>query len=460
MDSDAVVLGTITFEELPLHVELHQSTQALQPSSIEEDKDDPRSLLYLFEDNDFERAAAFLAIDEARQQAQVEAAAEALIEAEVERQRTRALANRLRQLLEEDDELVDMLGRRILATNGYQVPDLWHPHHYHHLHHHRHDSHQHASGSRGPVARSSGAASLLNRPRYTDIHAAWDQLAKQTDMSLYPGASPFIHSAPIILRGHAPYLPEAAQHITAPSRSPATVSAPPAASKAPTHTHTTIAIHPLTGVPMLLLEEHAETNENPSSHTDATMEFDAETQDETDEWPIDESDIDWLGRELLRLRGGANVWVLGADHDVASLPTVPSSSQSASTASSAAQSAQQSEPESAPPTLPTHVEEVDSDHELHNVARVLQPGLVSPSQRVAAALTQAALHTPSSKPETSTAGQRTRQRAVTVMSESEEEELETVGRPVEEHGEQKAVNQNASSLNDRPRKTVKVVDLR
>ncbi|CBQ73772.1 conserved hypothetical protein [Sporisorium reilianum SRZ2] len=433
MDREAFVLGAITFEELPLRVELHQSMQPLRPSSIEEDEEDARSLLYLFDDNDFERAAAELAIEEARQQAQAEAAAEAFIEAEVERQRTRALAGRLRQLLEDDDELVDMLGRRILATNGYQVPDLWHPHHYHRHHHHRHDPHLQASGSRGPRPGASGA-------RYTDVHTAWHELAE-----LRNRASPFIHSAPVIVRGHAPYLPKAAQQDPSSSRSPATSSTPPA----PTQTHTRIAIHPLTGVPMLLVEQDDETDEDAAGHNGATNVVDTDADDEADEWPIDdESDIDWLGRELLRLQSGANVWVLGTDHDA------PSSSQSASTVPAASQPAKPTEPEPAAPTLPTHVEEVDSDQEHPHVARALQPGLDSPSRRVAAALARAALHTPSSSetsPSASTAGQRTRQRAATVMSESEEEELETVGRPVEEH---------VVKDDDRPRKTVKVVDLR
>lgn len=450
MDSDAVVLGTITFEELPLHVEFYQSLPALRPSSIEEDEDDPRSLLYLFEDNDFERAAAFLAFEEARQQAQVEAVAEALIEAEVERQRTRALADRLRQLLEEDDELVDMLGRRILATKGYQMPDLWNPHQYHHHHYHRNDSFRPASGS--------DAASQLGRAPYTDIHAAWDAPAEQTAMPTYSRASPFIHSAPVIVRGHAPYPPRAAKHIATPSRSPVTSSSSRVDSKAPTQTHTRIAIHPLTGVPMLLVEQDVEGDEHPSSQTHATTQIDTEneTDDDTDEWPIDdESDLDWLGRELLRLRGGANVWVLGADHDVAPLSATPSSSKSARTAFSsdaAAELAKRPEPEPVTPTLPTQVEEVDSDYEASTMARALQPGLASPSQRVAAALAQAALHTPSSdsKSSASTAGQRTRQRAATVMSESEEEELETVGRPVDEHGEEQVTREAAGSLDGRP----------
>ena len=47
------------------------------------------------------------------------------------------------------------------------------------------------------------------------------------------------------------------------------------------------------------------------------------------------------------------------------------------------------------------------------------------------------------------------------MSESEEEELETVGRPVVESDTERGdPHDDASSLSDRPRKSVKVVDLR
>lgn len=472
MSHSAVLLGSLTFEELPLHIE-HYSLQALQPSSIEEDEDDPRSLLYLFDDNDFERAAAFLAIEEARQRAQT--AAETLAEAEAQQQRTRALANRLRQLLEEDDELVDMLGRRILATNGHQVADLWQPQHYHsrhaqqYCHHNPYDTNgfQHASTSRNSQAanRVSGFAPGV---RVRDAHAMWDELAEHAGRSDYPQASPFVHAAPVILQGHAPYQPKAAQRIALVSQP--TTAPSPSSSRAPAHTR--IAIHPLTGLPMLLVEEDSGVKEASQSRDASSVEHGYQSDEEAGEWAIDdESDLDWLGHELLRRQGGANVWVLGTDDNPSqttasrtSSDEISPQSRSASTMStSAANRANRAKQTSTfAATLPVEVEEVDSDHELANVASALNSNrgegtanLSSPSQRVAAALARAALRSP--KPAQQVAR---RQRAATVMSESEEEELETVRRPVVESDQDKELGDDASSLNDRPRKSVKVVDLR
>ncbi|SPO26570.1 uncharacterized protein UTRI_04159 [Ustilago trichophora] len=469
MSHSAVLLGSLTFEELPLHIE-HYSLQALQPSSIEEEEDDPRSLLYLFDDNDFETAAAFLAIEEARQQAQ--AAAEALAQAEAQQQRTRALANRLRQLLEEDDELVDLLGRRILATNGHQVADLWQPQHYHSRHGQQYchqnpynpDGFRHASTSRNSQAanRVSGFAPGV---RVRDAHAMWDELAEHAGRSDYSQASPFVHSAPVILQGHAPYQPKAAQRIALVSQP--TTAPSPSSSRAPAHTR--IAIHPLTGLPMLLVEEGSGVKEASQSRDESTVEHGYQSDEEAREWAVnDESDLDWLGHELLRRQGGANVWVLGTDDNPSqttasytSSDEISPQSQSASTTSTgAANGAKQTSTFAA--TLPVEVEEVDSDDELANVASALDSNrgegtasLSSPSQRVAAALARAALRSP--KPAQQIAR---RQRAATVMSESEEEELETVGRPVVESDQDKGLGDDASSLNDRPRKSVKVVDLR
>lgn len=486
-----MVFRTITFEELPPHLE-HPSVQALRPSSIEEDEDDPRSLLYLFEDNDFERAAAFLAIEEARHQAQ--ARAEALAEAEayqrriLQQERTQALAARLEQLLDEDDDLVDLLGRRILATNGYQVPDLWQPHHYHH-HHHRYGPRfhhytpyhtygsQHASTSREPHDATRLA-------RFPDVHAAWDGYAEEADLSDYARASPFIHTAPLIFQADARRPPKVAQGMPVRSVPGSSQSSAP---RAPTPTHARIAIHPLTGVPMLLVEEESgdAITGDAYKYGDAKSEVpDAEldTDDEADEWDIDdESDLDWLGLELLRRQGGANVWILGTgDGNALGAHVQPrtelgqaESSKTPNLASALASGAsEQAEPTTAwMPTLPVEVEEVDSDHELANVASALDPSrneapatLSSPSQRVAAALANAALLNPAATASTASkagsgAAQPRRQRAATVMSESEEEELETVGRPVVETDAQ-AKKDDANRLDDRPRKTVKVTDLR
>ncbi len=51
---------------------------------------------------------------DALHQARVKAEQEALLEAEVQRTYTRDLAELLEQLMEDDDDLIDMLGRRIL----------------------------------------------------------------------------------------------------------------------------------------------------------------------------------------------------------------------------------------------------------------------------------------------------------------------------------------------------------
>lgn len=502
MSHNAVVLSTINFEELPLHFE-HHSIQSLRPSSIE-DEDDPRSLLYLFDDNDFERAAAFLAIEEARRQAQ--ARAEALAEAEaqqrrlLQQQRARALAARLEQLLEEDEELIDMLGRRILATRGYQVPDLWRPQHYHHFYQSHGPQYYHGTasdiyGSQYASTSPPIAASTPRRPRASDIHTAWDDFEDHASLSDCARAGPFIHSAPLILQGHAPYPPR----LTQPS---ALASTPPhgqldaSISDVPNHPYTRISIHPLTGVPMLLVEEDTEA-ERPLQAVQASSSKDfepgdagSESDDEADDWPIeDESDLDWLGRELLRRQGGANVWILGTDDGKGknaqqpqsksksqetaqkTLPTVsePTTSNPLSTASAVAAGLAQTT-SSTTPTLPVEVEEVDSDHELAGATSALDTSrddgaciFSNPSQRVAAALARAASdrHHSSIASNTEAGGsakRSSRQRAATVMSESEEEDLETVGIPVSDDKDGKG--DDASSLNDRPRKSVKVVDLR
>lgn len=465
--------GTIHFEELPLHIE-HHSIQALRPTSIEEDEDDPRSLLYLFDDNDFERAAAFLAIEEVRQRAQAAAHARAAAEAlaEAQQQRTRALANRLRQLLEEDEELIDMLGRRILATNGYQVPDLWQhpPHHYrpHPSQYHRPNL-THAFGSEhASISRRSPTADAEAR---TDAHAILDEVTQQASPYDHLGASTFIHAAPLIVRGHAPFQSKPAQRIALASQS---AKALPSSSSNAFHTpaHTRIAIHPLTGVPMLLIEQDSADALPEPSHQAPQFETAPESDGEADEWAIeDESDLDWLGHEILRRQSGANVWVLGTDdNDMPRLEARPSASQVPSVSASAPSTTHEpagKQANSTEPTLPVEVEEVESDHEAVDAARALGTsisetlsGISSPSQRVAAALARAALQSPkpahtSSKPRTA------RHRAATVMSESEEEELETVGKPVVDSDAEDATRpDDASSLSDRPRKSVKVVDLR
>lgn len=495
MSRNALVFGTINFEELPLHIE-HHSFQSLQPSSIEEDEDDPRSLLYLFDDNDFERAATFLAIEEARRQAQ--ARAEALAEAGAQQrllpqqQRAQALAARLEQLLDEDDELIDMLGRRILATRGYQVADLWRPHHYHHFYHSHGPHFYHEVGSEpfgSQYASTSrlSAASIPRRPRASDIHAAWDDFEDQSSLSDYARAGPFIHAAPLILQGHAPYPPRIGQRVAVAPR-PAHEHSHSVPRSSTNDTRTRIAVHPLTGVPMLLV---GDDSDRPIPHViPASSNADEDhrdvgsaSDDDADEWPIDdESDLDWLGRELLRRRDGANVWILGTDDDrlapidahgeqqESPLKTQKAGSSAPTSTASAIASGLAKNTRSAAPTLPVEIEEVDSDHELAGAASALDPSrsegapvFSSPSQRVAAALARAALghQTPSatSQTEAGSSGTRPRrQRAATVMSESEEEELETVGVPVDDKEDGK--RDDASSLNDRPRKSVKVVDLR
>lgn len=454
MSREGILLGMLEIEEIPLHVHLNQTNQAIRPSAIEEDQDDARSLLYLFDDNDFERAAAFLAIEEARQQAEARAhaAAEALIEAEIQRQRTQTLAGRLRQLMDEDDELIDMLGRRLLATRGYQVPDLWNPHRYHHRHH----QHLQAGPTRsGNVARPA---------RSTDVYAAWNDLADQTDFLIDHRPSPFIHAAPVVLRGHAPY-PSRAQHSSTPFP-PGTVgtSSAAAAAKTPARTHTRVAVHPLTGVPMLFIEGTSDTEETgtPSSSQPVIASLADQAEAELGAWPIDdESDLDWLGRELLHRRGGADVWILGTDNGIKFSEPTSTAAAAPTTSSPSAGPASTNAIESAEPILPVHVEEADSDNNIPFDES--EPALSSPSHRVAAALAQAALRsTESQQPAAHSSqkmGQTRKQRSATVMSESEEEELETVGRPVVEE-EQEQNRAEASSLDDRPRKTVKVVDVR
>ncbi|GAC99195.1 timeless protein [Pseudozyma hubeiensis SY62] len=453
MSREAILLETIEIEEIPLHVHLNQTSQALQPAAIEEDQDDARSLLYLFDDNDFERAAAFLAIEEARQQAEARAhaAAEALIEAETQRQRTQTLAGRLRQLMDEDDELIDMLGRRLLATRGYQVSDLWNPQHYHHHHH----QHLRASPSRGEdVARAA---------RSTDVYAAWSDLADQTGLTLNHRPSPFIHAAPVFLRGHAPYQPRARKSS---KRVPLGSVGPSSATtaKIPARTQTRVAVHPLTGIPMLFFEETSDTKETgtPPSSQPTTASLDDQAEGDFDAWPIDdESDLDWLGRELLHRQGGADVWILGTDDGIGFTEPTSTAAAAPTTSSTTDRCTSTNASESIGPILPVHVEEADSDHDTPNVAS--EPALSSPSHRVAAALAQAALRSTQSQqpasPSSQKTGQTRKQRSATIMSESEEEELETVGRPVVEE-EQEQNKAEASSLDDRPRKTVKVMDVR
>lgn len=439
MSDPLVVFGTIQFEELPVQHE-HHPLPSLRPTSIEEDEDDPRSLLYLFEDNDFEQAAAFLAIEEARQQAQ--AAAEALAEEQrriIQQQRIRSLAARLEQLLEEDDELIDMLGRRILAKNGYQTKELWGLPHYHRYGHH--------------IDVSQIASTSYMR----DAHTAWNDLADEARVPGYARASPFIHAAPVMLRGHQQHAPKS-QH-----RAPPSVTTSSAERSTSIGRHARIAVHPLTGVPMLLMEDDALLEQDRSGRNSGAQDYNVDADEEEGPWPIDdESDYDWLGRELLRRQGGANFWILGTDdrepstHPTPSVSAIDQAQQTpgnAAPVSSAAAEAELATP--APPNssmLPSEVEEVDSDHELANIASNLtssgHDGV--PLHRVAAALAHA------TRPESGNGGPTRRQRAATVMSESEEEELETVGKPIEDEGKEG----DAGSLNDRPKKSIKIVDVR
>uniref|UniRef100_V5EJH9 Uncharacterized protein n=2 Tax=Kalmanozyma brasiliensis (strain GHG001) TaxID=1365824 RepID=V5EJH9_KALBG len=274
-----------------------------------------------------------------------------------------------------------------------------------------------------------------------------------------------------MLRGHAPYKPRPAQNAAVPSRAPTASSASSSATKARAPTHAQIAIHPITGVPMLFVEEDADAEEVSHGGEAAMNEYD-ESEDEADEWPIDdESDLDWLGQEILRRHGGADVWVLGTDNDVKAhkqASTSPVAGESLSPSKSGAAAATAKQAETIPVHLPTAVEEVDSNHELANIGSSLSSrseaasNPSSPSQRVAAALARAALRSPSGgseKQTSNTTGKARRPRSATVMSESEEEVLETVGRPVEEDEKDESMD-DAGSLNDRPRKSIKVVDVR
>ncbi len=396
--SRSIVLGTISFEEVPAHLE-HHAHPALHPSAIEEDEDlDARSLVYLLEDNDFERAAAFLAAEEARRRADVLAHAQAEAEArrqQVQQQRVRALAQQLEQLLDDDEQLINLLGRRILAFNGHHVQDLWHPHQrgrYAHL-----GGPSHASTSYAlPPAGFGGRR---------DLHAVWDDYDESAGLT---GASPFIHASPLVFHDNVAYR-----------------RTMPVSRSSGAKVGSRVAIHPVTGVRMLL--QDGNTVELP----DAGNESDAESE----EWAVrDESDIDWLGRELLRRRLGADVWVLGTDDRT---PT---------------ESPQHSKDENKQETVaavPVSVEEVESDDEVD--AAVQGMVTASPGSTPHDTSASSAQDTRSSNDSTAHTSGKTRQRAATVMSESEEEELETVGRPVTEP---------AASLEGRPRKAVKVVDRR
>ncbi|GAC75044.1 hypothetical protein PANT_14d00011 [Moesziomyces antarcticus T-34] len=400
--SRSIVLGTISFEEVPAHLE-HHAHPALHPSAIEEDEDlDARSLVYLLEDNDFERAAVFLAAEEARRRANALAQAEAEAEArrqQAQQQRARALAQQLEQLLDDDEQLIDLLGRRILAINGHHVQDLWHPH--------QHDRYAHLGGpSHASSSHALPRAGFVGR---RDLHAVWGD----NDASAGPtGASPFIHASPLVVLGNAPY-----------RRTIADRTAGPSGAKLGSR----VAIHPLTGVRMLLQDD--QFVELP----DAGDESDAESE----EWAVrDESDIDWLGRELLRRRLGADVWVIGTD-DRSPPPVSPTQAKDERKQETVA-------------AVPVSVEEVESDDELVTAAQEMATASPGPRHRDTGA-SPAQAETRSSDDSPANTSGKTRQRAATVMSESEEEELETVGR---------IVTEPAASLNDRPRKAVKVVDRR
>lgn len=124
---------SISIEELPSISSLPQNP--LLPTSIDEE-DDLRSLLYIFDDSNVERVAALYLL----------AQAEAQAAAEMEQQRTEELVKHLETLLDEDEAFTDLIGRRLLAINGYDVPDIW----------------------------SSSSSHFWHAPQLSDMHDEWD----------------------------------------------------------------------------------------------------------------------------------------------------------------------------------------------------------------------------------------------------------------------------------------------
>ena len=242
-------LETILIEEIPASDHYHHPASAsLLPSSIYE-QDDPRSLIYLLDSDPLEDAVAALAEEKRRrQQQQLEEA-------------------RLERMMIEEDMLLDALGRRLLAVQGLAVPDIW-------------NEALFFPGQPGsslpPFVTPSVATTRLASGSGTTAGAGGRglTLASTSSYGHSPyhghafGADPFVHMAPVILTS---------------DRRPSFKEDP---------TLRKIAVHPVTGQPVLFTGQadfYSESNED------------------------DDFDLDWLGRELLLRGRGAGVWVIDTD---------------------------------------------------------------------------------------------------------------------------------------------------
>ncbi|KAN0061892.1 hypothetical protein ACQY0O_005886 [Thecaphora frezii] len=457
-----ILFHSIEFEEIPVS-DQHLHPASLRPSSVHE-LEDPRTLIYLIDD---ERSDAH------------DALAAALAERQRELQAQRYL-QRLESVME-DELILDALGRRLLAVKGYDVPDVWQParhpfhHHYHHLGPRFGDvgypfqSQYYGSGfptvaSSAMQTRSlSGGHDLF----YRSVPASGSADRGQGLERLYNLATPawnphqtsfnpFIHTAPIIVRS---------------DRTP--TSEHPSRAQSSGERVARIAIHPVTGLPVLYSEEPDFYGDDTESSTRGAP---AKRPQQDDDDIEDEADIDWLGRELLMRDRGAPVWILDAD-PAGREEAVPRSPQPGgpsvqvieaedddvddaegstdrlfgscdihALASALAEASRASrQPSSAGPEASVATEAARAPSASPAAATLASADSSAASPSPAAAMAVAAAAAP--------AIPRARSRAATVMSESEEEELETVGR-IEMDDEMDG------TAGDRPKKAVKVTDTR
>lgn len=179
---------SITIEELPSLGASRSLLPVLLPTSIDEE-DDPRSLLYIFDDSDVQRAAALFAVV----RAEAEAEAEAQLSLQQEKGRL-ALEKQLEHLLDQDEAFVDLIGRRLLAINGYDVPDIW------------------SNQTHWPSLLHSS----LRVPLYSDIHDDWDlDWLGQELLSSRQGANVWIiesDSSPIGNTSQQPFASRVEEH--------------------------------------------------------------------------------------------------------------------------------------------------------------------------------------------------------------------------------------------------------
>ncbi|EPQ25890.1 uncharacterized protein PFL1_06564 [Pseudozyma flocculosa PF-1] len=144
----ALVFHTIEYEEIPL-ADQHLHPLSIRPSSVYE-RDDPRSIIYVIQDepnmsgsiddyDGFDLAAAVAAAAAERRQQQQQ---------RIQQARQAEAMRRLESVME-DEAILNAIGRRILAINGYDVPEPWQHFHrrpqYQHLHQHQHHHHRHSS---------------------------------------------------------------------------------------------------------------------------------------------------------------------------------------------------------------------------------------------------------------------------------------------------------------------------